>query len=170
MKKTLIIALCCITVLFAACKKEKPYEKFVGDYKGDATADVTLTLNIMGNTFEQDFEGLSMPMNINLSPGKSDNQVILTYTNDEVEEVYQTTGTIDKDFVDFEPITTNVAIEGNMVNATLDLEGNLIETVLSLSGTLNSSGTLPGDEGIGSSVPFTAEGTVKAELEKVVTK
>lgn len=167
MKKTLIIALCCITVLFAACKKEKPYEKFVGNYKGDAIADITLNATGGIFDFEHDLEGITLPIKINLSPGKSDNQVILTYTNDDIDEVYQTTGTIDKDFVDFEPITTNVTIEGNTVNTTLDLEGNLVETILSLSGTLNGSGTLPGNEGV--SIPFTAKGKVKAELEKVVT-
>ena len=46
MKRSLIIALCCLSVLFAACNKEKPYEKFIGDYEGSGTINGTITVNI----------------------------------------------------------------------------------------------------------------------------
>lgn len=164
MKKTLIVALCCITVLMAACKKEKPYEKFVGSYKGEAIADVTISL--AGGMFEQNIDNLAIPMDIYLSKGQADNQVILTYTNDQINESYTTIGTIEENFVDFEPITTTVSVEGNSVEVTLDMEGNLVETILSLTGTMKGSGTLPMEDNV--PLPFTADGTMKAHLEKVI--
>ena len=43
MKKHLIIALCCLAALFTACNKEKPNEKFIGDWYGDGIVNALPT-------------------------------------------------------------------------------------------------------------------------------
>ena len=56
--------MCCITVLCAACKKEKPYEKFVGDYKGNCLIDPTITMDnplIPGQTITQHLDDIPIP-------------------------------------------------------------------------------------------------------------
>lgn len=169
MKKGMILALCCITVLFAACNKQKPNEKFVGDYAGNGTVNGTISLHIgPGQTMNQDITDVTLPMSINLTAGEAKNEVILTYTNDEIEETYTTKGIVNDFDVDFDPVTIKQVIEGTAIDLVLDMEGSLNEqaTILSLNGTVTGSGSIGED---GSSVPFDVDGTMTAELIKGAT-
>lgn len=165
MKRTLIIALCCLSVLFAACNKEKPYEKFIGDYEGSGTINGTMSLTIFGQTSSQEIKDMAVAMNVNLAPGDADDKVILTYTNDDIQETYTTTGLITDKAVDFEPVTVNITMEGYSAEVTLDLAGNLVETILSLNGTITGDGTVDYN---GYPVPYTIDGTVTANLNKII--
>lgn len=165
MKRTLIIALCCLTALMAACNKEKPYEKFIGDYEGSGIVNGTFTTTILTQEYVQEFNDMAIPMKINLAPGDADNKVILTYINDELEETYTATGTITNNDVDFDPVTINTTVENYVVSATLDMAGTLAGTALTLNGVVTGGGTYT--EG-GFSLPYTIEGTMTGTLNKNV--
>ena len=165
MKKHLIIALCCLTALFTACNKEKPNEKFIGDWYGDGVANITLTISLPTGSYNQELNNITVPMSINLAAGESKDQVIFTYTNEEVHETYTTKGTVKNSEVDFEPITVNMSIQGSTVTATLDLKGILSsnEDELALNGSMSGQGNYA--EG-GLSLPYTATGTITANLHR----
>lgn len=166
MKRTIIIAMCCLAVLLAACNKEKPNEKFIGDWYGNGIANVTMSLTVpTGGSYTQDFNNITVPMSINLAAGETKDQVIFTYTNEEVHETYTTKGTIKNNDVDFDPISVNITVEGTTVTATLDLKGVLStsEDVLALNGTVSGQGNYA--EG-GLFVPYTANGTITANLNR----
>lgn len=166
MKRTIIIAMCCLAVLLAACNKEKPNEKFIGDWYGNGIANVTMSLTVpTGGSYTQDFNNITVPMSINLAAGETKDQVIFTYTNEEVHETYTTKGTIKNNDVDFDPISVNITVEGTTVMATLDLKGVLStsEDVLALNGTVSGQGNYA--EG-GLFVPYTANGTITANLNR----
>ena len=166
MKRTIIIAMCCLAVLLAACNKEKPNEKFIGDWYGNGIANVTMSLTVpTGGSYTQDFNNITVPMSINLAAGETKDQVIFTYTNEEVHETYTTKGTIKNNDVDFDPISVNMTVEGTTVTSTLDLKGVLStsEDVLALNGTVSGQGNYA--EG-GLFVPYTANGTITANLNR----
>ncbi len=164
MKRTLIIALCCLTALLAACNKEKPNEKFIGDWYGNGVANVTMTITLpAGDSINQEFNNITVPMSINLAAGETKDQVIFTYTNEEVHETYTTKGIVKNNDVDFDPISVNITVEGTTVAATLDLKGILSTSgdVLALNGAVSGQGNLA-DRG----VPYTATGTITANLNR----
>ena len=164
MKRTLIIALCCLTALLAACNKEKPNEKFIGDWYGNGVANVTMTITLpAGGPINQEFNNITVPMSINLTAGETKDQVIFTYTNEEVHETYTTKGIVKNTDVDFDPISVNITVEGTTVTATLDLKGILSTSgdVLALNGAVSGQGNLA-DGG----VPYTATGTITANLNR----
>lgn len=166
MKKHLIIALCCLAALFTACNKEKPNEKFIGDWYGDGVANITLTLTLPnGSSYNQELNNITVPMSINLAAGESKDQVIFTYTNEEVHETYTTKGTVKNSEVDFDPINVNMSIQGSTVTATLDLKGILSsnEDELALNGSVSGQGNYA--EG-GLSIPYNATGTITANLHR----
>ena len=166
MKRTLIIALCCLTALLAACNKEKPNEKFIGDWYGNGVANVTLTMTVpTGGSYSQEFNNITVPMSINLTAGETKDQVIFTYTNEEVHETYTTKGIVKNNDVDFDPISVNMTVEGTTVTATLDLKGILSTSgdVLALNGTVSGQGNYA--EG-GLFIPYTATGTITANLNR----
>lgn len=166
MKRTLIIALCCLTALLAACNKEKPNEKFIGDWYGNGVANVTLTMTVpTGGSYSQEFNNITVPMSINLAAGETKDQVIFTYTNEEVHETYTTKGIVKNNDVDFDPISVNMTVEGTTVTATLDLKGILSTSgdVLALNGTVSGQGNYA--EG-GLFIPYTATGTITANLNR----
>lgn len=169
MKKTFILALCCISLVFAACKKEKPYEKFIGSYEGSALLRGTVSFNMgsMGS-FVQDIEN-TFPMDITLSAGNADNKLVMTYTPDDQSETYTATGTITDDQVVFDPIEVEQEIEGALISLTLDLEGTLSGNIFALSGTFNGDGNLTiADYPL--PIPYSVTGTVSANLDKLVVE
>jgi predicted component of type VI protein secretion system len=164
MKRTLIIALCCLTALLAACNKEKPNEKFIGDWYGNGVANVTMTITLpAGGPINQEFNNITVPMSINLAAGETKDQVIFTYTNEEVHETYTTKGIVKNNDVDFDPISVNITVEGTTVAATLDLKGILSTSgdVLALNGAVSGQGNLADGD-----VPYTATGTITANLNR----
>ncbi len=167
MKRTFIIALCCLTALLAACNKEdpKPYERFVGIYEGSGLVNGTMTTVFLNQEFNQDFNDIELQMKINLAPGDADDKVVLTYLNDELEETYTATGTITGDNVDFDPVTINTTVENYVVSATLDMTGALNGTGLTLNGTVTGEGTISEGE---LNLPYTIAGTMVGTLTKSV--
>lgn len=151
MKKTLIIALCCIVALMAACKK-KPVEptpdpdpdpinyaeQYVGSYLGGFALTV-LTMNneaVTNMTFPVD--GIQM----DLAKGEEFNTITATVTVD--NESRQTSGVATGEKVDFESV--NLIIDKPdqhyMFNLDLKLEGNKpVSDSLNITGTFTGSGT-----------------------------
>ena len=168
MKKSLIIAMCCITVLFAACKKEKPYEKFLGNYNGSALVNGTVTIGSGSTTLNKDIEQ-TFPMTISLSAGEADNKLVLTYIPDEQQETFTATGTITNDKVVFDPIQVNQVIEGSAIDITLNLNGTLTGNIFAMNGTFNGDGNVS-IAGQLIPIPFTTTGTVTANLNKLVNE
>ena len=162
MKRSFIIALCCFTVLLASCNKEKPNEKFIGDYEGSGLINGTMTVL----NYNQEFNDIAIPMKINLAAGDDKDKVILTYINEELDETYTTTGTITNNDVDFDPVEINTLIETYEVHATLDLAGTLTGTILTMSGAVTGGGTYT-DGGL--SLPYTIEGNLTGNLNKIVS-
>ena len=160
--------MCCITVLFAACKKEKPYEKFIGNYNGSALVKGTLSIGSGGTSLTQDIEQ-TFPMLISLSAGDADDKLVLTYTPEDQQETFTAIGTIKDDKVVFDPIQIEQVIEGSVVNLTLNLNGALAGSIFALNGTFNGSGNLT-ISGQPLPIPFTATGTINANLNKLVTE
>lgn len=166
MKKTLIIAMCCITVLFAACKKEKPYEKFIGDYKGSCLVEPTITVEnplIPGQTITQEVDDITLPLEVTISAGAADDQILMTYKPEGQDKTYTFTGTIDKnDMVEFGTVAINETYEGSTVNATVDMTGSLAENIFSLVGTFKGTATTALFE-----IPVNITGNLTGVLNKV---
>ena len=164
MKKTLIIALSCLIVLLAACNKQNPNEKFIGDYSGSGIVNGTISFDYGTTHVDQDIADMAIPMAINLAAGEAKNEVIMTYTNEDVEETYTAKGIVSDYDVAFDPITIRQIIDGTYVNLTLNLEGTLLEKegILKLNGDIKGNGNMInlGD------IPFTVTGTVTANLNK----
>ena len=167
MKKSLVIALCCITVLFAACKKEKPNEKFIGDYKGSCLVDPTVTFEnplIPGQTLTQELDDITIPMEVTITAGDADDRIVMSYKPEGQDRTYTFNGTINKhDVVEFGTINLIETYEGYTVNATVDMTGTLVENAFSLTGTINGTGTTALLE-----VPINMTGSMNAILNKVV--
>lgn len=166
MKKTLIIALCCITVLFAACKKEKPYEKFIGNYDGTVLVNGALKFPFFPQ-LNKEINNEPFELNFALTQGETDDQVILTYAPSGQNQTFTTTGNIKDNFVDFAPIIVNQDIDQSHLNASIDLEGTLANDELALTGTLTGNGSLKTDE-MTLSVDYTIEGTMAGSVKKEV--
>lgn len=107
MKKTLLIALCSIAVVFAACKK--PVEptptpelvdytvKYVGNYIGPFTLNIT-SMNNQPQTMNYTIDSIHM----DIVKGDADNVVTATVTVD--NESHQTNGTATAEKADFETV------------------------------------------------------------------
>ena len=118
MKKTLIIALSCLVVLFAACKK-KPVEPTPVDY----------TANYVGNYIGQ----------FTLSKGTETNAITATVTVD--NESHQTTGTATADKADFGTVHLVIDKPDQHYSFNLDLK---MEGSKAASDTLNIVGSFTG--------------------------
>lgn len=107
MKKTLLIALCSIAVVFAACKKPveptptpEPVDytvKYVGNYIGPFTLNIT-SMNNQPQTMNYTIDSIHM----DIVKGDADNVVTATVTVD--NESHQTNGTATAEKADFETV------------------------------------------------------------------
>lgn len=149
MKKTLIIALCCILAVMAACKK-KPVdptpepepvnyaEQYVGNYLG-SFAFTILTMNneaVTNMTFPID------NITMNIAEGEGENAITATVTVD--NETRQTTGTATIDKADFEllHLIIDKPDQGYRFDLDLKMEGNKIAAdSLNIAGTFTGNGT-----------------------------
>lgn len=150
MKKTFIIALCCLVAVLAACKK-KPVEPtpepdpepidYTINYVGDYLGQFTLTLLTMNN---EEVTNMSFPIDgigMTLAKGEDFNAITATVTVD--NESRQTTGIATEEKADFE--TVNLIIDkpdqGYRFDLQLKMEGNKpTEESLEISGTFTGSG------------------------------
>ncbi len=179
MKKILFIAMCCITVLFAACKKDnpveqvKPNEKFVGCYNGTSWVNgkIFLTNPMPPETpMTQDIDSLDLSMSFDIAAGNADNKVVMTAKPENQEETYTVNGTVSDNNVEFEAFTierdfAEDQITGTM-SATLVMSGTLSGNTLNVVGTITGNGTTTSVI----TLPFTIEGDMTGTFTKVVTE
>lgn len=144
MKKTLIIALSCLVVLLAACKKPveptpEPVD-YAPNYVGNYIGQFTLTINSMNN---QTQSGLSFPIDgikMDIAKGDKINDITATVTVE--NESHQTSGTTTAEKADFG--TVHLVIDkpdqNYYFNLDLMMEGKKAE-----SDTLNIIGTFSGN-------------------------
>lgn len=104
MKKTLIIALCSLAVMFAACKKpvEPTPVDYTANYVGNYMGQFTLTITSMNNTPQS---SLSFPIDsirMNIAKGTETNAITATVTVD--TETHQTSGIATAEKADFEAL------------------------------------------------------------------
>ena len=175
MKKSLLIALCCITAIFAACKKEKPNEMFVGTYHGTATVSGTLAANnplVPNQTLTQDVSDDSIETTATVTAGDADDKVVMTLRIEGQDETLTAYGTVsNNNTVVFDPvsITRNLDTINATVNATLNMTGTCGDNTLKLTGELEGSGTYPMDGlGLPIDLPFTITGSMNASLDKLL--
>ena len=168
MKKTLIIALCCISVIFAACNKEKPNEKFIGAYQGQGTISGMISMTVLGQLFQEEIPSETMPMSINIAAGQTDNEVVLTYHNDDPDMNLVFTGTVTDNKVTFNPLTVSQTVDGGSITGTIDMAGTLNEAEgkLQIDGTFDANGTIADG---GFNQPYSLNGTITANLTKAST-
>lgn len=149
MKKTLIIALCCILAVMAACKK-KPIdptpepdpepvnyaEQYVGNYLGSFELTI-LTMNneaVNNMTFPIDSIGMDITKGVEI------NAITVTVSVD--NETRHTNGTASEEKADFE--TVHLIIDkpdqGYRFDLDLKMEGTRAEDVLNITGSFTGSG------------------------------
>ena len=147
MKKTLLIALGCLAVLFAACKK--PVEPtpetidYTPNYVGSYLGQFTLTITSMNN---QPQTGMGFPIDgisMDITKGEETNAITAMVTVG--NESHYTNGTATKEKADFE--TVHLVIDethqiSNPYIFNLDL---LMEGTKAASDTLLITGTFTGD-------------------------
>lgn len=172
MKKTLIVALCCIVALMTACKK-KPVEptpepepvNYAEQYVGNYLGSFTLTINTMNN---EAVTNMSFPIDgihMDLTKGEEINSITAKVTVD--NESHQTSGVTTSEKADFESIHLKIdkPDQNYMFNLDLKLEGYKTS-----SDTLNIIGTFSGNgsfEFMGeNNILDETSGTVHGILEK----
>ena len=152
MKKTLIIALSCITIMFAACKK--PVEPtpddptpvdYTANYVGDYLGTFTLTITSMNNQVQS---GLAFPIDsirMDIAKGTEINAITATVTVD--NESHQTSGSAMEQKADFESVHLLIdkPDQNYMFNLDLKMEGTKISDTLNIIGTFSGNGnfTMP---------------------------
>ena len=163
MKKALIIALCCISVLFAACKKEKANEKFIGNYKGECVIEGTFSYEnplspgqYVVETIKED-----SPMEVSISAG-GDNKVVMRMKADDFDETYTVVGTVDGGMIAFEEFSIE-NIEGLNFTAAIVMAGALTGNLLTLTGPFAGEGAITIMD---HSIPFSTEGDMTCVLNK----
>jgi len=164
MKKALIIALCCISVLFAACKKEKANEKFIGNYKGECVIEGTVSFEnplspgqYVVETIKED-----SPMEVSISAGAADNKVVMRMKADDFDDTYTVVGTVDGGMIAFEEFSIE-NVEGYNFTAAIVMAGALTGNLLTLTGPFAGEGALTIE---GHSFPFSTEGDMTCVLNK----
>ena len=145
MKKTLLIALCSLAVLFAACKPEPDPEPvdYAPNYVGDYLGQYTLTITSMNN---QTQTGMSFPLEgigMTITKGEETNAITASVTVG--NETHYTNGTATAEKADFE--TVHLVIDethqiSNPYIFNLDL---LMEGTKAVSDTLNITGSFSGN-------------------------
>lgn len=147
MKKTLIIALSCLVVLLAACKKPveptpEPVD-YAPNYVGNYVGQFTLTITSMNN---EPVSNMAFPIDsISMDIAKGENINAITATVTVEDESHQTSGTTTAEKADFGTVhlvidETHQPNNPYLFNLDLQLEGT--KTV---SDTLNIVGTFSGD-------------------------
>lgn len=145
MKKTLLIALCSLAVLFAACKPEPDPEPvdYAPNYVGDYLGQYTLTITSMNN---QTQTGMSFPIEgigMTITKGEEVNAITASVTVG--NETHYTNGTATAEKATFE--TVHLVIDethqiSNPYIFNLDL---LMEGTKAVSDTLNITGSFSGN-------------------------
>lgn len=164
MKKTLIIALCSLAVLFAACTKPEPDPEpvdYTPNYVGNYVGQFSLTITSMNNQPQSNMtfpiEGISM----DITKGEEINAIMASVTVE--DETHYTNGTAMEDKADFETVSLVIDKPDQFYKFNLDLkmegtktEGDTLNIVGSFSGDGNA--TIMGQEQIFNEVSGTLSG------------
>ena len=169
MKKALAIILCIVAVCFASCNKEKPNQKFIGNYQGKVTGNITIKGQIPGmEPQEMPFDSLEMDLAMSITAGNKDDKVVANCTI--MEENHTLNGTVNGDAVDFDPLTISRDIDNSHANITIDLSGNKVnESTLNIAGNITGDGTAV-IELIPIPIPVTLNGTINGTLNKLLAE
>lgn len=134
---------------FNVIYEEKPYEKFLGNYEGDALFTGTIRTTMQGQEpMEQEVTDFAMPVKLFISEGESVNEVQARWKMESQEMTV--TGTVDGDQVSFEvvdfPYTFNYPYQGFNIpitfTVTYTINGNLNGEQLDLDGTCMGNGNI----------------------------
>ena len=149
MKKTLIIALCCMALSFTACHKpdtpDTPDDptpevvdytpNYIGNYIGSYNFVITSMNNQPQNTLSFPMDNIGM----DITKGSGDNAIKATVTVD--NETRQTTGTAMEDKIDFDFVHLTIDKPDQGYNFALDLKmegkktaGDTLNIVVSFTG------------------------------------
>lgn len=172
MKKTVIIALSCLAVLFAACKKpveptptptptpEPEPVDYTVNYVGNYLGQFILTIKSMNN---QPQTSLDFPVDsicMEIAKSEKFNTITATVTVD--SETRQTTGTATAEKADFE--TVHLLIDKPdqhyTFNVDLKMEGSKVSDTLNVIGTFSGDGaaTIMGQDQVFDEVSGTISG------------
>lgn len=144
MKKVFIIALCCIAVIFAACKKPveptpEPVDhtsKYVGNYIGQ----FTLSISSMNNSAVSNMSFPIDSIRMDIAKGTEANVITATVIVD--NEAHQTTGTATAEKADFGTVHLVIDKPDQNYSFNLDL---VMEGTKAVSDSLNIVGTFSGN-------------------------
>lgn len=143
MKKTLIIALSCLVVLFAACKK-KPVEPtpvdYTANYVGNYIGQFTLSITSMNNSAVSNMSFPIDSIRMDIAKGAEANAITATVTVD--NESHQSAGTATAEKADFGTIRLIIDKPDQNYSFNLDL---VMEGTKAVSDSLNIVGTFSGN-------------------------
>ena len=143
MKKTLIIALSCLVVLFAACKK-KPVEPtpvdYTANYVGNYIGQFTLSITSMNNSAVSNMSFPIDSIRMDIAKGAEANAITATVTVD--NESHQSAGTATAEKADFGTIRLVIDKPDQNYSFNLDL---VMEGTKAVSDSLNIVGTFSGN-------------------------
>ena len=141
MKKTLIIALCSLAVMFAGCKKPvEPTVDYTSNYVGNYIGQFTLSITSMNHTAISNLDFPIDGIKMNIAKGTEANAITATVTVD--NESHQTTGIASADKVDFQPVLLNIDKPDQHYAFHLDL---VLEGTKPTADSLNIIGTFSGN-------------------------
>lgn len=141
MKKTLIIALCSLAVMFAACKKPvEPTVDYTSNYVGNYIGQFTLSITSMNHTAISNLDFPIDGIKMNIAKGNEANAITATVTVD--NESHQTTGIASADKVDFQPVLLNIDKPDQHYAFHLDL---VLEGTKPTADSLNIFGSFSGN-------------------------
>ena len=170
MKKTLIIALCSLAMMLAACKKPidpkpEPAVDYTTQYVGNYMGPFTFTIVSMNNEPQSNLTFVIDSIRMDITKGEADNTVVATVTVD--NETHQTQGTAAEANVDFETVHLNIDKPDQHYTFELDLKmaGTPVQNeTLGITGNFNGKGTF---EMAGQVYPLDeVSGTLTGELKK----
>ena len=143
MKKTLIIALSCLVVLFAACKK-KPVEPtpvdYTANYVGNYIGQFTLSITSMNNSAVSNMSFPIDSIRMDIAKGAEANAITATVTVD--NESHQSAGTATAEKADFGTVRLVIDKPDQNYSFNLDL---VMEGTKAVSDSLNIVGTFSGN-------------------------
>jgi len=141
MKKTLIIALCSLAVMFAACKKPvEPTVDYISNYVGNYIGQFTLSITSMNHTAISNLDFPIDGIKMSIAKGTEANAITATVTVD--NESHQTTGIASADKVDFQPVLLNIDKPDQHYAFHLDL---VLEGTKPTADSLNIIGSFSGN-------------------------
>ena len=172
MKKTLIIALCSIAVMFAACKKPveptptpEPVVDYTTQYVGNYLGQFTFTIVSMNNEPQSNLTFPIDSIRMDIAKGSADNTIVATVTVD--NETHQTQGTATEANADFGTVHLNIDKPDQHYTFELDLKmtGTPVQNdTLNITGSFSGKGTF---EIAGQPYPLDeVSGTLVGDLKK----